>query len=381
MRYLVAPILTLILAGSASAANLFLDLRTEYVPVVEFASVRITLARSDGSEMQTTVVTVAADADTEGGFRIAEFPDIGSGIWHVSATLLDNSGNPVAARTVILTIEGNYVHTFLISKPRIDIDIRKTYELIVDWEEDGLPTAGDHVRYTAVITNNDEDRYADGVVFRDAVGAEQNLTLRVGTVTTTQGSVRFGNDEFFGEVVVDVGYLGPLAIATISYEAIVGAVEAINQAEVTGANFGGVTLSDDPDAPGSDDPTVVPVSLTGLTSCRLDLGDANEHLRELLGEVDVLEEQVAGLRLSLDEARGELADPDGDGIPAISDHCPDTPPGEEVDSLGCSLAQFCARIESAFPGDPTACNQADWRNDEPKQALDCMDFKGHCEPR
>ena len=147
MRYLLAAILALVLAGRASAAELLIDLRTDYIPVLEFASVRTTLARPDGSEMQTTVVTVSRDTDALGGFRIVEFLGIGSGLWVVSATLLDAGGFLVEERSVRLTIRETYTLTVLIAKPRIEIEVSKTDELVLDWEEDGLATAGDHLRY------------------------------------------------------------------------------------------------------------------------------------------------------------------------------------------------------------------------------------------
>jgi hypothetical protein len=58
-------------------------------------------------------------------------------------------------------------------------------------------------------------------------------------------------------------------------------------------------------------------------------------------------------------------DADGDGESDVTDQCPATPPGELVDSDGCSLAQFCARFDASTRDGARICKKADWKNDEP----------------
>ena len=66
-----------------------------------------------------------------------------------------------------------------------------------------------------------------------------------------------------------------------------------------------------------------------------------------------------------------VADDDGDGIPNALDRCAGTPAGTAVDSEGCSQAAFCAKWASR-----RVCRAADWRNDEPVRAHDCVWARG-----
>ena len=79
----------------------------------------------------------------------------------------------------------------------------------------------------------------------------------------------------------------------------------------------------------------------------------------------------------LERVRGELAieraDTDGDGVRDASDDCPTTPISAEVDKGGCSLAQFCGRVDATTSTGRKACNRSDWRNDEP-----LMNLPGDC---
>lgn len=61
-----------------------------------------------------------------------------------------------------------------------------------------------------------------------------------------------------------------------------------------------------------------------------------------------------------------FVDADGDGEEDSRDSCPATPAGEDVDSAGCSLAEFCGRLD-ALPWYQRlgACRRADWQGDEP----------------
>ncbi len=79
---------------------------------------------------------------------------------------------------------------------------------------------------------------------------------------------------------------------------------------------------------------------------------------------------LAQCELDRDEALKELdaclanpgfADGDGDGEHDVTDRCPDTLFGQQVDDGGCSIVQFCAR----YTNDRKACNRSDWMNDEP----------------
>ena len=59
------------------------------------------------------------------------------------------------------------------------------------------------------------------------------------------------------------------------------------------------------------------------------------------------------------------ADADGDGVGDAADLCPGTPASTEVDSDGCSRAQFCAEFDATMKLGQKECKKADWKNDEP----------------
>lgn len=80
-----------------------------------------------------------------------------------------------------------------------------------------------------------------------------------------------------------------------------------------------------------------------------------------------------------------LADADGDGVGDGGDACPATPASTEVDSRGCSRAQFCNAIAVADKIGARTCKRADWKNDEPlmtKKTADCLVDKptASCKP-
>ena len=66
-----------------------------------------------------------------------------------------------------------------------------------------------------------------------------------------------------------------------------------------------------------------------------------------------------------------LEDVDSDGEADATDGCPDTPDGAEVDTAGCSKAQFCAAVEVRGQHSASECRLSDWQNDEVRNPRDC----------
>ena len=88
----------------------------------------------------------------------------------------------------------------------------------------------------------------------------------------------------------------------------------------------------------------------------------------------IANEATLTAELQVCEARPAFVDADGDGEYDRTDLCPGTPPGEPVDSAGCSRDQFCAASSSGRGlGWVVRCLRLDWRNDEPDAFLpgDC----------
>ena len=87
-----------------------------------------------------------------------------------------------------------------------------------------------------------------------------------------------------------------------------------------------------------------------------------------------------------------LVDSDGDGVPDLSDQCPDTPPGQGVDANGCASSQtdadqdgvtddrdLCADTPDGETVDAEGCSdsQKDTDDDGVSDALDqCPDTRG-----
>ncbi len=134
---------------------------------------------------------------------------------------------------------------------------QKTYSIFNDLDGDGQPSPGDILKYTITVTNAGREN-AGSVILSD--GLDPNVTLVIGSVTTTQGAVLFGNAENDRFVQVNLGTLASNESATITFRVGVnaplpGGVAAIaNRALISSANAPSFP-SDDPSTPAVDDPT------------------------------------------------------------------------------------------------------------------------------
>lgn len=131
----------------------------------------------------------------------------------------------------------------------------------IDADSSGNNSPGDTLRYTIVVTNNGAGA-ATGVVLTDVPDA--NGALVVGSVTTTQGSITAGNGGGDTSVAVNIGTIAAGASVTVRYDVTidnplpVGVTQLVNQGTVNSNELPSVP-TDDPDEPGSSDPTVEPV--------------------------------------------------------------------------------------------------------------------------
>ncbi|HET9227162.1 MAG TPA: GEVED domain-containing protein [Thermoanaerobaculia bacterium] len=154
----------------------------------------------------------------------------------------------------------DYAVTIILASPSLTAN--KAANLLVDQDNDGFAEAGDTIEYTVTIVNNGTGAAA-GVVFTDTPGAGTSLVN--GSVTTAPGIVVVGNTPGDTTVEVAAGTLaGGGGSATITFRVMVGLLapgtqEIVNQGLVSGANFASLS-TDDPDAPGAQDPTVVPAA-------------------------------------------------------------------------------------------------------------------------
>jgi len=135
-----------------------------------------------------------------------------------------------------------------------------TDALVEDLDGDGLADAGDTVRYTARLTNTGTLTAPDTIY---TAVPDPASTLIPGSVTTTQGSVAVGNSAGDAQVTVAIGTLTGSTVRIEYSVRIVAPVPAgVSQLAHQGeARRLGILLgmTDDPDLPGSSDPTVTPL--------------------------------------------------------------------------------------------------------------------------
>ncbi len=138
----------------------------------------------------------------------------------------------------------------------------KRDELFTDADGDGVPSAGDTLRYTVVITNTGAQTATDAT-FTDTPDA--NTTLEVGSVTSTQGIITTGNNAGDTSVAVNIGDIPPNVSVTVIFRVVInnplpaGTLQVVNQGTATCPPCNGDTPTDDPDTPAVDDPTITPI--------------------------------------------------------------------------------------------------------------------------
>lgn len=301
----------------------------------------------------------AADARVLRGQDLSAFPAAtlqtgDEGPHRIVVDLIDDEGtrdtadDRLIARQAldVFVLPGASTHTVLVAKPSRRAVMSDF--LFHDADGDGVATRGDTLGYQVEL-----DGPSLGGRYTDDLGTGSRLLP--GSVLSTHGTVDTGNGATDNGVVVDLGTLGSLDTAVVTYFAGVDPI-VVNQGslEIRGVPF----RTDDPDTPKIGDPTVTEVHVTSPDMCEAHLALVQEEIESLTG------------------------DPDGDGVVAARDHCPGTPPGAAVDDHGCSAAEFCARIDVSTGAGRSSCNNADWRNDEPlDDPEDCQARLETCEAR
>ena len=143
-----------------------------------------------------------------------------------------------------------------------DLQLGKDDSLLLDVDSSGDVSPGDTLRYTLVI-NNQGAGDATNIVLEDA--PDIHTALVVGSVTSSQGSIAIGNTPGNTTIEVAVGTMAADTSVTVTYDVVInqplpsGVTEVVNQALLTSAELPPV-ISDDPDEPGTEDPTIVPIN-------------------------------------------------------------------------------------------------------------------------
>ncbi len=143
-----------------------------------------------------------------------------------------------------------------------DLQLSKDDSLLVDLDSSGDVSPGDTLRYTLLINNRGAGD-ATNIVLEDA--PDIHTALVVGSVASPQGSVAIGNNPGDTTIEVAVGTIAADTSVTVTYDVVInqplpsGVTEVVNQALLTSAELPPV-ISDDPDEPGPEDPTIVPIN-------------------------------------------------------------------------------------------------------------------------
>ncbi len=134
-----------------------------------------------------------------------------------------------------------------------------------DADGNGVPSAGDTIRYTSEITNAGG---GDATTVLAAFDSDANTDLVVGSVTTSAGTVAAGNGAGDTMVQVDLGTMTPSSTATVTFDVTIddpfpsGVDVVVLQGIITSSELQPVA-TDDPSTSAEGDPTSIPVFGTG----------------------------------------------------------------------------------------------------------------------
>ena len=154
----------------------------------------------------------------------------------------------------------------------------RTISLFTDNDGDGRAEPGDVLSISTVVANQSTLRTLTAVGFIDLL-ADSNLSLVVGSVTTTAGSVTTGNTSGNTTVDVNIGTQSPGTSVTITYRATVGALNSVvnevcAQGTITAAQFTTVDLlTDDPNTEARADTSCVAAFIDADSDGLQDGGD------------------------------------------------------------------------------------------------------------
>jgi hypothetical protein len=114
MKALLCGLSLLALAGCSDGVELSIDLKTDYAPGIEFASIDLVVV-SAGDEVRDDVVATSRD-DFITGRRIAELGDIEAGMVTARVTLRNTDGDVVAERQTLIDLSVDYGLTVVITR-------------------------------------------------------------------------------------------------------------------------------------------------------------------------------------------------------------------------------------------------------------------------
>jgi uncharacterized repeat protein (TIGR01451 family) len=216
------------------------------------------------TSVEVDIGTLLANGSLEIRFRVGINDPLPADVTEVRNQGLTTGSNipPVPTDDPDTPPEDDPTRTPVTTEPAVDAFKRDT--LLSDNDGDGVPSPGDALLYEIEVTNSG-NAAAEDVVFTDT--PDENTTLVVGSVQTSQGTVTTGNTAGDTSIEVDIGTLDIGVRVDITFEVTIndplpaGVNEVENQGLFTGSNIPPVP-TDDPDTPPEDDPTRTPVTRT-----------------------------------------------------------------------------------------------------------------------
>lgn len=233
-----------------------------------------------GATCRLTIGDLAAGTQGTANFAVKVDNPLPTGVLEIgnSASIADDAANGADP-----TPSNNVAAVQTPVNRIIQLLATKSDTLVVDADNDNVPSPGDTLEYVITIRNNSNVGVAN-VLFRDTPDANTNL---VPGVQSTQGVVTTGNGAADTTVVVTIGDLaGDGTTVTIRFRVQIQsklplAVTAVqNQGVVSSSDFSELK-TDDPATPDSADPTRTPLrSFAQLQATLIDYlfvdSDANE---------------------------------------------------------------------------------------------------------
>src|SRR5215210_5784648 len=145
----------------------------------------------------------------------------------------------------------------------VAVELALTDSLDADDDANGAASPGDTLRYSLLLANPSAETAVDLTV---TLELDAHVTLVPGSVIPELGAVSVGNGPGDSTVVLTIPRLEAGATVDASFRVVIGSVppgldHLVSQARVAGSNFAD-ELSDDPETPEDDDPTLTPLGIS-----------------------------------------------------------------------------------------------------------------------
>lgn len=168
----------------------------------------------------------------------------------------------IANAACLLSPEGSTCDDVSTPLPVV-VELSLSDSLDADADGNDAASPGDTLRYSLLLSNPSAEAAVDLTV---TLELDPHVDLVPGSVVSELGTVSAGNGAGDTTVVLTIPRLAAGAAGTASFRVVIGSVppgldHLVSQARVAGSNFAD-ELSDDPETPEDDDPTLTPLGVS-----------------------------------------------------------------------------------------------------------------------